>query len=119
MPDKSITDLLELTENTMRAEIKKKSSGLSMEEAMRAIMETDEYLFLTFHGDIDSEQYVINFIRFIGVYTADPEQIARTFKILISNIRRARGLLLDPTIQFMANSSKHNLIMGFLVEPDK
>jgi hypothetical protein len=110
-------DLLLQIEETMLSNIQKKDPGPPMQETIEAIVATDEYIYLRFYDSaVDTDEYIINFIRFAGTYTADPERIARLFSLLINNARHTSMLFLDPAVKFMANPSRENLLLGFFTK---
>lgn len=114
MKNTFMADLLLQIEEAMLANIQKKESGPPMQEAIEAIIATDEYLFLRFYDSvIDTDEYIINFIRFVGIYTANPEKVAKMFAMFVDNVQQTHRLFLNPAVQFMADPSKHNLLMGF------
>jgi hypothetical protein len=112
--------LLEMANDTMISHLKKGSSGLELDVVFNAITETEEYLFLRFyHPRLDTDQYIIDFIRFISGYTKSPELIVRIFQIFIENIRKAAVVLKTPSVRFMASGAIEDLVTGFMVSHDE
>jgi hypothetical protein len=104
----------------MKSQTKKKDHGVDIQGAIEFIAETDEYMFLRFYDShIDTDEYLLNFIRFISSYTLSPEKMARTFQIFIGNIKRISRIFSDPGVQFLADPSKESLLMGFFVDHER
>lgn len=117
-----VVELLKSIEKTMKSEIQKKDIAFSLEDGIREIAsEADEYLFLRFYdAEIDTDQFIINYIRFISSYTSDLGKINRTFERLMKNVKLLSQMMMStPALRYLYKQDKNSFLSGFLTDRPK